>query len=32
MGVTDSVVGWEEEGRGMVCRLGTPDMGPIGGN
>lgn len=31
MGVTDSVVGWEEERTGMVCRLVTPDMGPIRG-
>lgn len=28
MGVTDSVVGWEEEGR-PLCRLGTPDLEPI---
>lgn len=31
MGVTESVIGWEGAGRGLVCRLGTPDWGPIRG-
>lgn len=31
MGVTESVIGWEGAGRGLVSRQGTPDWGPIKG-
>lgn len=31
MGVTDSVIGCEEEGRGLLCRPGSSDWGPIRG-
>lgn len=31
MGVTESVIGRGGAGRGLVCRLGAPDWGPIRG-